>query len=138
MPPGALKPSASDMRHYDERQQAAQPAVEQQVYGKMAMREESMEDLNNNMNAVNEHLDVPINGGKLLSSSSRPALDDNGKPVLRVQRTQLLNLQPAGGKKNQSSTNVDQPNVEVLDEEDLEKMSSHHMQETASQATAKA
>ena len=75
------------MRHYDERQQAAQPAVEQQVYGKMAMREESMEDLNNNMNAVDEHLDVPINGGKLLSSSSRPALDDNGKPVLRVQRT---------------------------------------------------
>ena len=126
------------MRHYDERQQAAQPAVEQQVYGKMAMREESMEDLNNNMNAVDEHLDVPINGGKLLSSSSRPALDDNGKPVLRVQRTQLLNLQPAGGKKNQSSTNVDQPNVEVLDEEDLEKMSSHHMQETASQATVKA
>ena len=86
MPPGALKPSDSDMRHYDERQQAAQPAVEQQVFGKMAMREESMEDLNN-MNAVQQHLDVPINGGKLLSSSSRPALDDNGKPVLRVQRT---------------------------------------------------
>lgn len=125
------------MRHYDERQQAAQPAVEQQVYGKMAMREESMEDLNN-VNAVDEHLDVPINGGKLLSSSSRPALDDNGKPMLRVQRTQLLNLQPAGGKKNQSSTNVDQPNAEVLDEEDLEKMSSHQMQETASQAESKA
>ena len=48
----------------------------------MAMREESMEDLNN-MNAGDggEHLDVP---GKLLSSSSRPALDDNGKPVQRV------------------------------------------------------
>ena len=45
-----------------------------------------MEDLNN-VNGVDEHLDVPINGGKLLSSSSRPALDDNGKPVLRVQRT---------------------------------------------------
>ena len=96
-----------------------------------------MEDLNN-VNAVDEHLDVPINGGKLLSSSSRPALDDNGKPMLRVQRTQLLNLQPAGGKKNQSSTNVDQPNAEVLDEEDLEKMSSHQMQETASQAESKA
>lgn len=96
-----------------------------------------MEDLNN-VNAVDEHLDVPINGGKLLSSSSRPALDDNGKPMLRVQRTQLLNLQPAGGKKNQSSTNVDQPNAEVLDEEDLEKMSSHKMQETASQAESKA
>ena len=90
-----------------------------------------MEDLNN----------VGVNGNLLTAASgNRPPVDDNGRP-LRVQRTQLLNLQPAGGKKNQSSTNVDQvsqsngglKHVESLEEEDLEKMSSQQ-QETLSQA----
>ena len=48
MPPGALQPSASDMRHYDESLQGlGQPVVQQEVHGKMAMRENSMEDLAN-------------------------------------------------------------------------------------------
>ena len=36
------------------------------------------------------------------SASRRPMVDDEGRPVQRVQRTQLLNLQPAGGKNNSS------------------------------------
>ena len=36
-----------------------------------------MEDLNN-AEDIGDHLDVPINGGKLLSSSSRAALNENG------------------------------------------------------------
>ena len=55
MPPGALKPTASDLRHYgdDQQQQVAmQPVRAQEVHGKMAMRENSHEDLNNNNNNV--------------------------------------------------------------------------------------
>ena len=37
-------------------------------------------------------------------ASQRPPLDESGRPA-RIQRTQLLNLQPAGGKNN-SSHNV--------------------------------
>ena len=100
------------------------------------MRENSMEDLGN-MNNVNIHNVDNLNGSVGSTANRPPVLDDNGKPLLRVQRTQLRNLQPAGGKKNQSSTNVDQPygqitlaHIESM-EEDLEKMSSQQLVDSA-------
>ena len=58
----------------------------------------------------NQNLGAQLNGFATnpdvqSQASMRPVVyDDNGRP-LRVQRTQLLNLQPAGGKNN-SSMNV--------------------------------
>lgn len=68
------------------------------------MNENSREDLNN-LNQEQQLISA--------SSGQRPIYDDNGKPAPRVQRTQLHTLQPAGGNKNQSSSQVDVPNDEA-------------------------
>ena len=62
------------------------------------MRENSMEDLSQMQNNL---LSVPGRS----QASQRPQVDDNGMP-LRVQRTQLNKLQPAGNAGGMSSLNV--------------------------------
>ena len=58
------------------------------------------------------------------ASSQRPVYDENGQPI-RIQRTQLLNLQPAGGKKNSTMNAVGDEKMHVqaaLTQEQIESL----------------
>ena len=94
----------------------SQPNIYQQnVLGKAAMRENSMEDLSGMQGQ--SLLSIPNNGGLMSQASQRPQVDDNGMP-LRVQRTMLNKLQPAGNAGGQSSLNVhDVANQDQLEAE---------------------
>ena len=98
MPPGMLPQMAQQMNHY---------TTPQPVYGKAPMRENSMDDLNingfnNQAGITTMHTSNPNLQSQVSQMLGPMGYDENGKPV-KIQRTQLNKLQPAGSK----ATNFD-------------------------------